>query len=465
MSATLTGEDRNIHGQMLAVSPATDIDAGVWKLGDNHALGDDVASTLLAVGPGFTGSLDMTLQRADTSVGDSNVKLFRRYRDRDGNVLSEVLSPALSITATAGTTTLALSAAPAGTAELEVGLLSNMTPPGDPTRTNEFLDPRCSSTTAWSARNSWTLTAQTSGAGLPAGVTTYVRSTCPTAGAATNSGLDMFTAVGASNPAATGQPAIPGATMTFSVYVYSTKGGTFVVQVRPFSGTTWSAASTDTTVSLTAATWTRVTVTLTIPAGATMIAATLRMSSSITWAVGDYIGVSCILLEQAGAVAPYFDGTSQDASISAPKSSRWESAANASRSLLYAATVPGGTTVQAVASSLSYAATADELIGAALERQLRRSVADVWNAEQSLITAGTPGLLSGQLTFLCASLAQALAVDSVYRMAGLITLTTADELNGLQHRAVGTARMNPERVLPGRPARWLLVVDFREQSL
>lgn len=462
---TLTGEDRNIAARMTAVSPSVSAGPSAWKMGDSLPAGDDIATATVGVGPGFAGSLSMDLVSPASSTGTSSVKMFRRYLDRDGNLLSQADSAAVSVIAgTPTTAVLTLSAAPAGTASCVVGLYSNMAPPGDPTRYNEFLDPRCTTTAGvWFARNSWSLSAVTGQTGLPAGVTTAAQVQAVSAGAATNSGFDMYTAVGAPNPAGVGAPAVPGATMTFSVYVYSTKAGTMVLQVRPFAGTTWSAASTDTTAAIVANTWTRYSVTLTVPAGATQLAATLRMSTSVTWAVGDQIRVSSVLLEESGSAGLYFDGTAQDSGIAAPKSSRWESATNASRSIFYAATKAGGTTVQAEDSVLSYSASAEELVGAALERDMRRSVADLWNASQALVTAGTAGLLAGQLTFLCESLAQALAVDAVYRMTGLITLGSSDELDGLTHRAVGRARMNPERPLPGRASKWLYVTDFREQ--
>ena len=35
-----------------------------------------------------------------------------------------------------------------------------------------------------------------------------------------------------------------------------------------------------------------------------------------------------------------------------------------------------------------------------------------------------------------------------------VVLDTTDELDGLTHRAVGVARITPERALPGKAAKW-----------
>ena len=465
MPVTLSGSDRTIHTTMQAVSPSSDIDAGVFRLGDNLPNGDDIALGSMAVGPGFTGTLTLTLVRHADSTGDSSVKLFHRYLDAAGNVLSAVSSSAFTVNATPADQTMTLSAAPAGTAMLVYGLSSNMTPPGDPTRFNAYTDPRCLDASRWSGRNSWVMGTGADATGLPAGVVSYVKATPASAGAAAHSGLNMYDTPAASSPTANkGLPVTPGATYTISAYMYSTKAGSVQASYRFFAGTTWTAAATDSAaVALSASTWTRVSFTFTVPAGAMYMVAAWRIPASITWATTDQIRITAMLLEDGSTLAPFFDGDGIDASVPSPKSSRWEGAANASRSLLYAATVPGAPSVQAAASLLTYSADAQELIGAALERNLRRSVADIWGAEQALITAGTSGLLQGQLTFLCASLAQALALDSIYRLAGLVTLGSSDELNGLTHRAVGSSRMSPENALPGRASKWTLVVDFREQ--
>lgn len=464
MPVTLTGEARAIAAQMAAVSPCTDVAAATWRMGDTLPAGDDVASAQVAVGPGFTGSLSMDLVSPASSSGTSSVKMFRRYLDKAGNLLSQADSAAISVIAgTPVNTVLTLTAAPAGTAACEVGIYSNMAPPGNPTRINQLLYPRCMSTNGYAARSGWTLGQANTAAGVPTGITSYVFAQCPSAGAYTHAGLNMPSDPSGASPGA-GISVVAGMSYVMSGYIYSAKAGTASVQYRFFSGSTWTAAAAESAdVALTASTWTRVSFTFTVPAGANSVTMAWRLPASITYALGDKVGLTCMLLEEGSTLAGYFDGAFTDASIPAPKSSRWEATPNASRSIFYAATKAGGTTVQATDAVMSYGATVEELIGAALERPLRRSVADIWNAEQSLITGGTPGLLQGQLTYLCASLAHALSLDSVYRQSGLVVLDSTDELDGLTHRAVGVARITPERALPGKAAKWLYVADVREQ--
>lgn len=465
MPVAVIVNDSTVHERMLAIDPSVDIDTGVWQIGDTTDPGDPVATGRLQVAEGFTADLELSLVRADTSVGDSQVKISYQHRDEDDNVLSDGATASFTVNSTEATHSLPIPAAPAGTVACDVSLISDMAATGEPVRINQHPDPRCTSAGIWSARNSWTREAVTGLTGTPLGtLTTAVQARCTSAGSATNSGLNLYCAVGESSPSGAGAPAVPGSTMTFSVMVLTTKAGTITLEVRPFAGTTWSASATSSATSVPANTWTRVSVTLTVPAGATQLAATIRQSTTI-WAVGDKIMITGILNEEAASMLPYFDGAGMSGSIPAPKSSRWESGADASRSLLYAATRPGGTTVQATGSTLTYAALAEELLGVALERDLRRSVADIWNDPQALITAGTPALLSGRFTFLCTTLADALALDSVYQLPGLATLEdSGSDLDGLEHRAVGRTRITAERALPGVAARWTVEVEFREQG-
>ena len=76
----------------------------------------------------------------------------------------------------------------------------------------------------------------------------------------------------------------------------------------------------------------------------------------------------------------------------------------------------------------------------------------------------TPGKLAGTITYLCDTLASALALDALYQSAATITLTSdaGAPLNGLQHVAVGDLRYNAERGLPGRPSKWTITVEIRE---
>ncbi|MFT4296531.1 MAG: hypothetical protein QM582_14075 [Micropruina sp.] len=466
MSVTLSGEDLTIANQLRAVPPSTDAGDATWQLAGDLADGDDIASTRIAVGQGFGAQLDISLVRPPSADADATVKLSRRYLDDADNVLSDFTSGPILVDIVPANHTLMLSPAPAGTTQCEIAIVSAMTPPAPVlglTRTNEYPDPRCTSAAGWTARNSWTgPTAVTGQTGLPAGVTSAVQVKAASAGSAAHSGLNMGGTPASGSPSAGGVPVTPGQTYTFSAYMLSTKAGTFQVSYRFANGSSWVAAASESpAVAAAANTWTRVSWTVTAPAGADRLQAAWRMPSSISWATTDTIRLSAVLVEIADEPAPYFDGAGTDAAIPAPKSSQWESTPDDSRSLLYTAT-PAAVLVQALDSSLVYSATAVELVGAALERALRRSVADIWGDPQALITAGTAALLAGQLTFLCDSLAQALGLDSVYRMPGLLTLTSTDELNGLTHRAVGTARIDPQQ-LSGKNPHWLYVVDFREQ--
>ena len=207
---------------------------------------------------------------------------------------------------------------------------------GAPVRTNIFPDPKSTATTGWSSRNSWSLSQINTAVGLPYGVTSCVKATCVTAGAATHSGLNY------GNPAAStptdGLSVQESTTYTFSAWVFITKAAIFRASVR-FSNAsnTWIAAATDSTAtSVPANTWTRVSYTVTTPAAATKVHIAWRFPASITWAVNDYIGISLVLVEADTVVKNYFDGSSEyDNTGYTP---RWTGVANASSSALF---VPG----------------------------------------------------------------------------------------------------------------------------
>ncbi|MFT3832881.1 MAG: carbohydrate binding domain-containing protein [Micropruina sp.] len=464
---TLSGEDLTVHVRLAAESPSEDVAPGVWQMGAALPSGDDIATARTAVGQGFTSTLTMTLVRTVASDADATVQLAYRYLDAAEALLSSGQTGTLSVTATATEYTLALPAAPAGTVTVEIALVSAMSPPAPVltlARTNLYTDPRCTTLTDWSARNSWTLALVTGQSGLPAGVATAVQVTCPSAGSAAHSGLNLGGTPASGSPTAGGVAVTPGTTYTISAYVRSTKAGTVQVSYRFATGGSWTAAAIESAaVSVAANTWTRVSYTFTAPAGCDRMQAAWRMPSSISWASGDTIRLTAVQFEQVGSLGLYFDGAGSDSGIPTPKSVQWTATANASASELYTASA-AKVQVQALDSSLLYSATAEEVIGAALERPYRRSVADIWGDAQPLITAGTPGLLAGRLTFLCASLASAMGLDAVYRMPGLVTVVSGGgELTGLTHRAVGTARLSPE-LARGKTPKWTLEIEFREQA-
>lgn len=465
---TFAGADEDAHNRMAAISPSEDVDGATWKLGDNLANGDSICSVVTAVGQGFTGDFDITLVRPASSTGDSSVRLYRRYTDAAGTLLDSDETGTLTITTTPNDYSISLDPAPAGTTQLEIGLLSKMNPPGDPVRINKFQDPRATNVANFYTRFSWALSTQTAGSDLPflTGLRTYAQVQATGNDTGTGRGINLYESTDRSSPLGNaGYPLVglAGQTITISAYVYATKACTIQASARGYAGTTWKGSVQNGTASaITAATWTRYSVAYTVPSDATDLCVTFMATNSVAWVSGDQIRVTAVLFENGATLNPYFDGTSAQL-VTGTKSSKWEGVTNNSNSLLWAAATPGGTTVQATDSTMTYSAQCTELIGVALERDLRRSVADVFNSAQSLITAGTPALLRGQLTFLCASLAEALGVDAIYRLPGLVTLGTTDEMNGLAHRAVGVPRIGNERPLNGRAPYWTLVTDFREQ--
>ena len=108
-------------------------------------------------------------------------------------------------------------------------------------------------------------------------------------------------------------------------------------------------------------------------------------------------------------------------------------------------------------------APAEEIIAAALEVDLRRTAEDVLNMAPVQINSGTPGLLAGRITYLCADLPDLLDLIEVYKANAVCTLTTGAALDGLRHKAVGRMAIGAERALPGHPAKWTLQVEIREQ--
>lgn len=108
-------------------------------------------------------------------------------------------------------------------------------------------------------------------------------------------------------------------------------------------------------------------------------------------------------------------------------------------------------------------ATPTEIVGVALERDLRRAAIDVNDTAEALITAGTPGMLAGQLTYLCDTLPAVLELDGLYcNTTPVVIAEPGHPLDGLTHRAIGRTRITAERALNGLASRWLYVTDFRE---
>lgn len=442
------------------VSPVTMPSDWTYSIPDSMAESTppaDIAEYEFDARPGQVGSLDVTVA---VPAGRPGVTVLP-YIETDAqrwNLTEVTATPAGAAIASD------FPEFPTGTTAARLGFELREPAAGAILGTNLYTDPRCTTSTAWEARNSWTLSAVTGQTGLPASATTAVQAQCASAGAATNAGLNWYGSVLAGSPPTTGFAVTAGATYTLSCYVFTTKAATVNFELRAYSGTTWTAAATTGTVAASASTWTRVSQTLTVPAGATHLAGTLRIPASVTWAVGDQFRVSCLLVETGGTLNTYYDGETAD---TASEGFYWNGTADASTSSKYnltgGATQPGRSLL-INGLTMAVQAEAQEVVGAALTRPLRRSVYDALNEAAPQIAVGTPGLLAGSITYLCDTLEEALAIDGVYQFAGLITLETGTgaALHGFQHMAVDQVRLTAERTVPGKPAKWLVQAEVRE---
>lgn len=115
-------------------------------------------------------------------------------------------------------------------------------------------------------------------------------------------------------------------------------------------------------------------------------------------------------------------------------------------------------------SNGSATVTVAEIIAAPLVRRLRREAVEALNDDDYRINSGTPGKLSGTITYLCNTLVDALALDTLYQGTAAVTLTTGTgaALNGLKHVAVGELRYNTEKATPGHACKWTVQVEIRE---
>lgn len=132
---------------------------------------------------------------------------------------------------------------------------------------------------------------------------------------------------------------------------------------------------------------------------------------------------------------------------------------------LYLSNVNTGNGLKVAVSALSLVSTgaAEELLAAQLERPYRRTALDLLNTAAPQFAAGVPGLLAGQLTYLCRTYADAIALDAVYcNPEAAAVVAPPNPLDGLRHRAVGAGRLVAERALPGKASKWLLTVEIRE---
>lgn len=433
-----------------------------FSVHDETALDAWIASTAVPSAEGLTTAFAVSAE----NPGGPNSTVRLTYTDRDSTdaVLAYGVGADVTITSTPQELTLTLPAASPGTTYRRISVVNRDTPPATAIRSNDYLNPRLNSagwTTGIITRfpGNWA-TDWASEVGAPGGG--YRRARCTTAETGTQRGTNLGGSVSSASPVtAQSLPVTASATYTVSAHLRSNRANVgHQVAVRYHDGTNWIGAAVLSAASDVATnTWSRVSVTSTAPTGALYMHITAWAATSIAWAVNDNLDVAAVLLETAPALGAWFDGNYSPNSLTPA----WLETAHASTSVLRDLTLSGRKIVL-IDPRITVSAAAEELIGAALERDYRRHVADIWNAAPALITAGTPAALTGRLTYLCSTLTQAMRLDSVYQLPGLIVLTSTDELNGLTHRAVGRARIDPERALPGKPARWLLAVEFREQA-
>lgn len=448
--------------------------ANTFTLASDTDVGDGICYSSWATGPGQFGTFAIKVSHP-SSTPDFSVKLAWQTLDAVGTVIDSAEdATATVVTLTAKTMTITLPAAAANAATRRIYINAASAPPSPtrtPSRTNYYQGARCTATTLgdWDAQSSWVLSARTTGTGLPPNLTTYIRNQSVETAAGLNRGFLWYQSVSPTNPVSGKGWALPagwtGQTHTFSFYVLSTKATIILPTVRFFHGTTWDGARVDgAQVSIAAGTWTRVSVSAAAPAGATNVCGWLLANTTVSWVPADYMAVSAVYIQRnTGTLAAYFDGNNLGTNP-VTNSVAWDGEADLSYSTLYAEANP----VRKLTVSgdvLGTTATAEALLSADLERNLRRSVAEIFNSSTARIAAGTPSLLSGSLTFLCNTWAQAKTLDALHQTIGTITLGGPDssDLSGLRYVSIETNQLTAEEATPGLPSKWLVQVQIREQ--
>jgi hypothetical protein len=187
-------------------------------------------------------------------------------------------------------------------------------------RENVFPDPRATALNVanFGVRWSGTLSVLTGITDHPAGISTAIRSTAPAA--PTNpAGIDHGgnSDLSSGNSGfASGYPVTAGVTYTFSLWVRHNLARGVGLLLRYNDGAAYLTPSASSpTVQLTANTWTRVSVTLLAPAGATRVSIRTDYSAGTAgaWQAGETFDVTGLLLEAAATVGPYFDGATAPA--------------------------------------------------------------------------------------------------------------------------------------------------------
>lgn len=448
---------------------ATSTEAWTYSIADTSTVGDVVAtSPSYAVREGQSPQLSLSV-KVPTSGDPVDLVITYAYMDLAGDVLaSGDVGGVFTATTVAAVRTVTPPPVPAGARSWVAMIRLSEGVSEVVLRVNEISNPAADSggLTVLSARNSWTYSSHPSTDVPIPGLPGRFRVQCATAGAGTNRGFNHY--YGGIDGTAQGYrvDVAEGDIFTVSGYMKSaaTAGGTLAAAVRftyydGYNAASWvgsavyGAAVTGSTTE-----WVRVSVTATVPAGANGIGISFLRTDSFAWQVGDQILLTGILIEKTDQLRPFFSGYySPDASLV-----RWWGSPAYSRSEMYVPGEPRGRTIVLADTSLYVEVHPEEFLAATLTRPLRRSVYDALNVPAPQISIGTPGLLAGTLTYLCASLAEALSLDGLYQFAGPITLETGGALDGFTHMAVESLRMTAERATPGQPSKWLTAVEVRE---
>ncbi|MDQ7991202.1 MAG: hypothetical protein AAGC63_00320 [Propionicimonas sp.] len=141
------------------------------------------------------------------------------------------------------------------------------------------------------------------------GPATFARWTCTTSGTFRGR-FDLAGDVGAASPTTANLlPAVAGEQITVSVWVRSSAAATYRLDYRPAAAGAWtgSAVSFSSTVATTAGVWTRISGTITVPAGATAVGILLNQTGSL--AVGVTSDATGLLIEDGSTVGDYGDGS------------------------------------------------------------------------------------------------------------------------------------------------------------
>lgn len=219
-------------------------------------------------------------------------------------------------------------------------------------RTNYAYNPRGLSPNSYEymTRWSWTRSFITGASDVPTsiagdGVTSYVRMTSAGAQTGASRGCDWYEngdlgtpGTGAQQKA---QPVTPGEVITLSGFMRGTVANTATrMEVRFHNGVgAWvGAIIVGSSVNMPVNTWVRASITVTVPAGATHVAARLNSSASATYATGDTQDFTGLLIERSSTANDYFDGsspssTSYSSNGATQTTYAWAGTANASSSV------------------------------------------------------------------------------------------------------------------------------------